>query len=206
METILHVQASPRGEDSLSARVAKKFLDRYCQLRSDTTIDRLDVFSADLPEFAAPAARAKYAVLAGQEPKDDDARAWKQVVEVVDGLKAADLVLISCGMWNFSIPYRLKQWIDVVVQPQMTFAFSPEQGYRGLLMGRAAVLVLARGGEYAGSEMDMQRPYLQAILGFMGISDVHTILVEPTLAAGEEVAEEKLSQAIAQAEALAEKL
>ena len=33
----------------------------------------------------------------------------------------ADRVLISTPMWNFGIPYKLKQWIDVITQPGLTF-------------------------------------------------------------------------------------
>jgi FMN-dependent NADH-azoreductase len=208
MATVLHVQASPRGEESFSARVARAFLDRYRRRHPDARTETLCVFGEELPEFAAPAAAAKYAVLGGAEPTDDAARAWAAVVQVVDRLKAADMLLISCPMWNFSVPYRLKQWIDVIVQPGLTFSYDPQAGYQGLLSGRTAVLVLARGSDYSGelAPMDMQRPYLEAILRFLGITDVHAVTVEPTMAAGPETAEGKLRQAVADAEALAETL
>lgn len=204
MKTILHVRASPRGPGSVSTRVAESFLDAHLKVCPDAKIDLLDVFATDVPEFTAAAAAAKYAVLAGAEPTDAAAGAWKKVVEVVDQLKAAELIVISSPMWNLSIPYRLKQWIDVIVQPGLTFSFSPEHGYRPLLTGKTAVLILARGGEYANAaEMDMQKPYLHTILGFVGITDTHTIIIEPTLLGGAKVAQEKLQQATARAEVLA---
>jgi len=207
MANILHVQASPRGRQSVSTQVADSFLNAYRQGHSDAKIDLLDVFAEDVPEFTAPAATAKYAILVGSKPGGAAAAAWERVIEVVDRLKVAELIVISSPMWNFSIPYRLKQWIDVIVQPGLTFTFSPEQGYRPLLLAKTAVLILTRGGEYGdGGEMDMQTPYLRAVLGFVGITDIHMIIIEPTLAGGAKVSREKLQQAIARAEALAKKL
>ena len=146
--------------------------------------------------------------MAGQEPRDEAARAWKRVVRVIDHFKAADKIVIAAPMWNFSIPYQLKRYIDVIVQPGLTFTYSPAEGYRGLVTGRPAMLILARGGEYpAGSETaayDMQRPYLELILRFIGFERINTILVEPTLMQGPEVAERKVEEAIARAEAAAE--
>ena len=43
----------------------------------------------------------------------------------------ADRVLISSPMSNFGVPYKLKQWFDLIVQPGITFTFSPAEGYRG---------------------------------------------------------------------------
>jgi FMN-dependent NADH-azoreductase len=89
-------------------------------------------------------------------------------------------------MWNFGIPYKLKQFIDVLVQPGLAFSFSPETGYKGLITGKPAVAVYARGGAYGpGSGMeayDAQSTYLKQILGFIGITDIKEIFVEPTLA------------------------
>ena len=41
-------------------------------------------------------------------------------------------------MWNFGIPYKLKQWIDVITQPGLAFRFDPAQGY--LPLGGRSVL------------------------------------------------------------------
>jgi len=208
MGALLHIQASPRGDRSASTRVARAFLARYGQAHPDDMIETLDLFSGEIPEFEAPEAAAKYGVMAGQEPRDEAARAWKRVVRVIDHFKAADKIVIAAPMWNFSIPYQLKRYIDVIVQPGLTFTYSPAEGYRGLVTGRPAMLILARGGEYpAGSETaayDMQRPYLELILRFIGFERINTILVEPTLMQGPEVAERKVEEAIARAEAAAE--
>ncbi|KKL71997.1 hypothetical protein LCGC14_2089320 [marine sediment metagenome] len=210
MTKVFYIQASPRGQESYSIRVADAFVDALRDGRADVQVDTLNLFAEDIPTFDAPAARAKYAVLAGQEPSDDAARAWKHVIEAVGRLKAADVLLIASPMWNFSVPYRLKHWLDVIVQPALTFTYSPQTGYAGLVTGRLAVLCLARGSEYApGSEAepyDFQKPYLHTILGLIGFADIRTIVVEPTVAAGAEAAERKLREAMDRAAATAGEL
>ena len=206
MPTILHLKASPRAE-SVSAKVAGEFMQAFLESHPAWEAQTLDLFEAELPEFAAPAASAKYAVMGGAAPADEAAAAWKRVIEVVDQLTSSGVLVISAPMWNFSIPYRLKHYIDLIVQPGLTFSFSPETGYAGLVTGRAAVLILARGGEYppgadAGG-MDMQRPYLERILGFIGFTDIRTVLIEPTLHGGPVVAEDKTAQAVAEARKVA---
>ena len=63
-------------------------------------------------------------------------------------LSLADRVLISTPMWNFSIPYKLKQWFDVIIQPGLAFRFDPAQGYLPLLEDRPTVVILASGSDF----------------------------------------------------------
>jgi FMN-dependent NADH-azoreductase len=101
----------------------------------------------------------------------------------------------------------LKDYLDVIVQPGLTFSFSPQTGYTGLVTGRPAVLVLARGGAYGsgtGAEAyDHQAGYLRTVFGFMGFTDIRTVLVEPTLHRGPEGAEAALAKAVDELRAIA---
>lgn len=208
MARLLHIQASPRGDQSFSIRLAQAFLQRYAELHPDDIVDTLALFEEDLPLFDAPAAKAKYAVLNGERPAGKEAKVWAEVIAVADRFKAADKLMISAPMWNFSIPYRLKQYIDIIVQPAITFSYSPETGYTGLVTGRPAALLLARGGEYlAGTPSegyDQQRPYLETILRFIGFADITAVTVQPTLS-GAEAADRALMEALPRARVLAEK-
>jgi FMN-dependent NADH-azoreductase len=111
-------------------------------------------------------------------------------------------------MWNFGVPYRLKQYLDVLIQPTHTFSFSPSEGYKGLVTGKPLLIVSARGGEYAkgtkGAPMNFQQPYLELAFGFMGFTDIQTLEVEPTLAGGPKVAAGRKEEAIARAREIAE--
>ncbi len=209
MGTILHIEASPRGEESFSARAARALTETLADIRPGDTIDTLNVFDEELPAFRAPAAAAKYAVMGGGKPEGEAAKAWQAVSAVIDRFKAADAYVVSSPMWNFSIPYRLKQYIDVIVQPGLTFSYARDRGYEGMVSG-PAVILLARGGAYGpGSGMetlDYQRPYVETVLRFMGIAEIETIVLEPTVASGPEAGQQILQRACEQARAAARAL
>ncbi|MHB8766696.1 MAG: FMN-dependent NADH-azoreductase [Deferrisomatales bacterium] len=185
MAKLLHIQASPMGELSFSARAARAFLDAYRARNPGDSVETLELATADLPAFDFSAASGKYKIMRGLAHSAEEARAWSRVTQAVAQLKAADKVVVSTGMWNFSIPYRLKQWVDIIVQPGLTFSFDPATGYTGLVTGRPVQLLLASGGEYAAgtpaAAYDHQKPYLELIFGFIGFTDVRTLRVEGTL-------------------------
>jgi FMN-dependent NADH-azoreductase len=191
MPKLLYIEASPRKSRSKSIAVAQVFLSELEKTHPSLEIDKLDLWATELPTFDSDTVDAKYAVLYGQEQTPEQAKAWARVVNVIDRFKSADWYLFSIPMWNFGIPYVLKHWIDVIVQPGLTFSFSPAEGYKGLVLNKKAVTVYARGGAYGpgtGAEgYDLQTKTLGGILGFIGITDVTTITVEPTLAAPADV-------------------
>lgn len=207
MATVLHVEASPRGDSSYSTQVARAFLAAYQQSHAGDWVDTLSLFTDSLPVFDAPAAAAKYAILSGQLPTGPAETKWREVIETIDHFMEADKLVISTPMWNFAIPYRLKQYLDVIVQPGLTFKYEAGK-YIGLATGRPALLVLARGGQYPAnsptSGYDMQRPYLEMILRFMGFENIRTLVIEPTLEEGPEGAKRAADAVAAEASRLAE--
>lgn len=186
MSKLLHIEASPRGGRSASITVAQHFIESYLATHPGDTVETLDLWQARLPEFDGETLGAKYAVAQGQKPTPEQSLAWQTVTSIADHFKSADKYLFSLPMWNFGIPYKLKHFIDVLVQPGLTFGFSPTEGYKGLVTGKPAVAVYARGGAYGpGSGMeayDAQSTYLKQVLGFIGFTDIKEIFVEPTLA------------------------
>lgn len=204
MSTLLYVQASPRLERSHSRAVADAFVAEYGRLHPGDRVETLDLFRADLPPFDGLAVQAKYTILHGQKHTAEELAAWRAVEAVIAPFKAADKYAFAVPMWNFGIPYRLKQYLDLLIQPGYTFSFSPASGYTGLVTGKRAFVAYASGGEYAagsGAESyDLQSRYFQLALGFMGITDVRTVTVAPTL--GPEAAALR-ARAVAQARQMA---
>jgi FMN-dependent NADH-azoreductase len=87
-----------------------------------------------------------------------------------------------------SIPYVLKQFIDLVTQLGWSFGFDPATGYTGLMTGRQAVVVHASGvwfdGIGANFGSDFSTPYLQDWLTFIGIENVEHLRIQPTVLNG----------------------
>ena len=52
---VLNIQSSPRGAKSASIAVTNAFLDAYQVLHSDATIDTLNVWEENLPDFDSEA-------------------------------------------------------------------------------------------------------------------------------------------------------
>ena len=184
MQKILYIQASPRKERSKSTQVASAFLESYQKSHADDTVETLNIFEEDLPTFDGLKVQAKYTILHGKEHSREERQAWDAIEKIITHFKSADKYVFSLPMWNFSIPYRLKQYIDILVQPGYTFTFG-ENGYEGLVKDKPALVVYARGGSFPeGSEreaFDMQKKYMELFLGFIGFENIQSIVVGPTL-------------------------
>lgn len=184
MSTITHLVSSPRGETSHSNFVARRFLDAYAKKNPSDVIERVDLWAEKLMPLDANALDAKYAVLHGKEHTKSQAETWAAMRQTLSVLARADKWVFSVPMWNFSIPYSLKHFIDVVTQPGLAFSYSPATGYTGLLSGKKALIVLSSGGTYdePSPVHDFVTPYLKQWLAFIGVTDVTTINVAPLLA------------------------
>ncbi len=102
-------------------------------------------------------------------------------VTLIEELQSADTVVIGAPMYNFSVPAPLKAWIDQIVRMGKTFSVGAN-GPQGLLGRKNVVVITSRGGAYdKGSALrafDFQEPYLQAILGFIGLTDLTFVHAE----------------------------
>jgi FMN-dependent NADH-azoreductase len=207
MSKLLYIQASPRAGRSYSRAVADAFVEAYRTTHPQDAIATLDVFNASLPAFDGLAVQAKYTILHGKTHTPEELKAWKAVETVIKDFVSADKYVMAVPMWNFGIPYRLKQYFDVIVQPGYTFSFSPAEGYKGLVTGKPMLVAYARGGAYPpGSDdaaYDLQKRYMEVILGFIGFTDIRSIVVEPTLAEGPDAAAAKRDAAIRTAQEMA---
>lgn len=117
--------------------------------------------------------------------------------QLIEELRATDVIVLGSPMYNFNISAPLKAWVDLVVRQGRTVEFSvrpPE----GLLHGKKLVVITARGGNYAAgsptASFDFQEPYLRHIFGLIGITDVSFVHADRQLY-GEEAAAASREQA-----------
>lgn len=185
MSKLFYVQSSPRGTDSFSIAAANAFIEAYRQNRPNDEIAAMNVFDKDLPPFDGKILDAKYAILHGKSPSADQQQEWGRVEGLIEEFKSFDKYVFAVPMWNFGIPYRLKQYLDILIQPGYTFRYTPEDGYIGLVEDRPVLIVYARGGSYPrGSEMeylDFQMPYFKTVLNFIGLKNIEQVAIDLTL-------------------------
>lgn len=208
MSRLLHIEASPRKTRSTSLDVAREFLDAYQAANPRDEIESWDLWDTSLPEFDGATIDAKYKIMHGEGHSADEAQAWGAVTRVFARFNAADKYLLSVPMWNFGIPYKLKHLIDVITQPGLAFSFSPETGFEGLVKNKPATVIYARGGDYSSNAqmggLDFQKRYLDTLLGFIGFTQVRSIVAEPTLGGPAEVSSARESAKAAARELAAE--
>ena len=184
MAKLLYVETSPRKQRSASIEVARAFLDAYRHANPADSIEEIDVWNLDLPEFDEAAFEAKYAGIEGRARTPAQQVVWDRFVALAQPFRDADKIVFAVPMWNWGIPYKLKHLIDVISMKDVLFTFD-ERGLLGLLGGKKALLVLAKGVDYsAGSATaawDQQTPYLTVWLNSLGITDITVLPVEKSL-------------------------
>lgn len=207
MTRLLHVSASPRGKASQTLALADTFLDEVRRTRPDVEIAHWDLWDGTLPPFGPQATAGKMEIFAGRQPSGDLAAAWDAVVAAYERFADADLYLFGVPMWNHTVPYILKQFIDVVSQPGLVFGFDPTAGYTGLLAGKRAVTIYS--GAVWGPGLppsfgtDFLQPYFSDWQRWAGLEVVGEIRFQPNLVTPDVDAARETARAQARAAAAA---
>lgn len=180
---ILHIVATPRDADSNTLRITEVFLDGLRERHPEATVTTVDLYHHDLPAVAGTNIDVKYTLMVGGPIDRKHVESWAQIERLIEDFTAADLYLLTVPMWNFSIPYALKYYIDCIVQPGYVFRYDEQGRPVPMVLGRSMVCITSRGGDYGpGSPLgayDFQEPYLRAIFGFIGVTDVEFVNAQP---------------------------
>ena len=191
MSRVLVIESSARQQGSVSRELTRQFIGNWQAAHPADQIQIRDLAVEPVPHLDAT-------LLGGwMTPSEQQSEAEKAALtrsnQLTDELLAADVLVLAAPMYNFAIPSTLKAWLDHVLRAGVTFKYT-ETGPQGLLTGKRAFVLTARGGIYAGSGLDHQEPYLRQALAFIGIHDVQFIHAEG-LNLGAEFSEKGLAQA-----------
>ncbi|SIQ82206.1 FMN-dependent NADH-azoreductase [Rhizobium sp. RU35A] len=201
MSKILLITSSPRGEESVSTKVATDLASALAA-RSNGDIAVRDLGAnpiAHLDTVTTSAIRK-----APADRNAEEAAAAEISDALVSELQAADEIVIGTGLINFNIYSGLKSWIDNIARAGVTFRYTAE-GPEGLVKGKKVYVVLAAAGVYSdgpAAPLNHAVPYLKTVLGFLGMTDVEVLYVEG-LAFGPEAVEKALASAKSRTEELA---
>lgn len=176
MAHILHIDSSPRGERSHSRTLSKEFVSAWKSAHPDDTVTYRDLGHHPVPYVDEDWIAAVFGPPETHTPEMK--AALKVSDDLVDEFLAADRYVIGTPMYNLNIPPALKAYIDQIVRVGRTFSVG-EQGYKGLVEGKKLLVLTARGSDFRPSSpiaaYDFQEPYLRAIFGFIGVTDVQFI-------------------------------
>ncbi len=179
MHRLLFVTSSLFGEASKSRLIGAEFVDAWRQAHPGATVVERVLSADSMPHLTqgtlaslgtSPEARTE-----GQHAKANFAD------ELIAEVEAADVIVIAAPMYNFTISSTLKAWLDHIARAGRTFRYTAN-GPEGLLHNKTVFVATARGGIYRADSpaaaLDFQEPYLRAMLGFLGITDVTFIHTE----------------------------
>ncbi|MHC5597549.1 MAG: FMN-dependent NADH-azoreductase [Nostoc sp.] len=176
MVNILHIDSSPRGERSHSRELSKEFVSGWKAAHPEDAIAYRDLGHHPVPHVNEAWIAAAFSPPETHTPELTEALRISD--ELVDEFLAADRYVFGVPMYNFNIPSTFKAYIDQIVRANRTFAIDA-QGFRGLVEGKKALIITARGGDFSptspAAPYDFQEPYLRTIFGFIGLTDIQFI-------------------------------
>jgi FMN-dependent NADH-azoreductase len=183
---ILNIVTSPRKEKSASTAIVDAFLSEYGEHAGDVTVDTLDIWQEQLPEFDAEAINAKYKGVSGEPMTQIETATWEKIRGLALRFQRADRIVLGVPMWNFSFPYKFKQLIDLSCQRNMLFTFDGEFYGPSLSIEKAFVAYVRGQSDEAGFKTVPQpgfkylSGYVEFWLQFIGVRSVVSLTVEHT--------------------------
>ena len=173
MTKLLVVETSPRGDQSISRNMTRRFVAEWRTAHPDGEVVHRDLMETNLQFISAPWLQAYFT------PAEQHSPAMKAELrlsdELVGELLACDHLVIATPVYNYNVPAKLKAWIDSIVRKGLTLGFDG----KGLVTGKTATVLVASGGVYTeGSpirDRDIATQYLRMVLGVIGITDVTVV-------------------------------
>lgn len=184
MNNILRIDSSTRQEGSFSRELGTFLESVILELNPKIQVVRRDLSTNPIEHIHNQTVAGYYT------PDDQLTPELKAATALSDTLIAeiqqADTLLITLPMYNFSIPSALSAWLAQVVRIRKTFGYDG-QNFTGLLNGKRVFVVVAYGASgytnnQAFASANFVQPYLQFLLGFLGIVNVHFFSIEATTA------------------------
>ncbi|MGD9295584.1 MAG: NAD(P)H-dependent oxidoreductase [Roseobacter sp.] len=167
--TVLHIDASARLNGSTTRDLTTRIVSKL-----GGNVIRRDLTHA-IPQIDETWVNANFT------PADQRTKAQSDALDLSDELiseiRAADVLVIGAPIYNFGVPAALKAWIDQIARAGVTFSYT-EDGPKGLLEGKRAIIAMASGGTGIGSDIDFASGYLKHIMGFIGITDVVVVTAD----------------------------
>ena len=162
MTKLLYIQASPRRGASRSIAVADAYLAALKAKTPDLAVRYDRVVGRGSARVRRQQERSQAHVFGGGTTEGVQATAWDEIVAIATRFTSADRYLFAIPMWNGGIPYKLKQYIDIIHQPGLTFGAQPQNsGYFRDPVHLARVQAWRTAHPGYGSGKPRRRPALQ---------------------------------------------
>jgi FMN-dependent NADH-azoreductase len=181
MSNVLFIKANNRpAEQSVSVRLYNEFLENYKLNNPEDEITELDLFAEQLPYYDNTLITGMYKAAQGYELTAEEAAGAAVVNKYLEQFIAADKVVFGFPLWNMTVPAVLHTYVDYLCQAGKTFSYTAE-GPVGLLTGKKAIVLNARGGIYSegpAASAEMAVNFIVGNLNLWGIKDITQVIIE----------------------------
>ncbi|WP_116135392.1 FMN-dependent NADH-azoreductase [Trinickia diaoshuihuensis] len=175
MTTILQLNSAARSQGANSTLLANELAANLQRKNPGAKLVLRDLLADALPHLDDAVLGAFFTPAEQRSP--EQAAIVARSDALIAELQSADVIIIGAPMYNFGISSQLKTYFDWIARAGVTFRYTAT-GPEGLVKGKKAYIVSARGGKYAGTPNDSQTPHIKAFLGLIGITDVEFIYAE----------------------------
>ncbi len=179
---VLHVCANPKPtEESVSKQLAAAFFGKLIELKPEVELVNVNLYDEKPPFYSYELyKRAWYPVFdEAYEPSKVEEMAMNYASKQADAFNAADVLVLTMPMWNFSVPAIMKAWMDQILCPGLTFNIDKEDGVKGLHQIKSIVLLVSSGGVYKeDDDRDALTRQVRHAFGFIGIDDIEIVWAE----------------------------
>jgi len=174
MTSILRIESSIKGENSVSRRLTDRVMARVLAANPGATVVTRDL-SGGIPQIDGSWIGAVFTPAEARSA--DQARIAAYSDALLAEVRAADLLVIALPVYNFGVPAQLKSWIDHLARKGETFQYT-DAGPEGLLKGKRAIVAMSSDGTKIGSAIDFASGYVRHMLGFFGITEVEFVAAD----------------------------
>ena len=177
---ILNIVTSSNGDISFSNKLSNAVIEKLGNVYPEIEIQTIDLSKTPLPYLDASQIGAFFTPAEMQTSEQKEAIKYSN--KAVKELLEADVIVIGVPLHNFGIPAALKGWIDQVSRAGVTFTYA-DGTPKGMVTNKKVYLSVASGSIFSEGlfkSYDFAEPYLRAVLGFLGMTDVTTFRVEGT--------------------------
>ena len=205
---VLHVCANPKPtEESVSKQLAAAFFGKLIELKPEVELVNVDLYDEKPPFYSYELyKRAWYPVFdESYEPSKVEEMAMNYAARQAEAFNAADVLVLTMPMWNFSVPAIMKAWMDQVLSPGLTFSISKDEGVKPLHNVKSVVLLVSSGGVYKeDDDRDALSRQVRNAFAFIGVEDIEIVWAEGQNPLFFEDTEENKNMAIEAAAEIAE--
>ena len=192
-KNVVVLKCSVKSEGGASNKLIARVLAKLNAGSDAVVVTTHDLGTDSLP----PINGAFCAAMWSPEKSPEEAKPLAKAMAFIEDLRAADVIVIGCPIYNFGPAATLKSFFDMVVMNNVTFKYVDGAPVGTLPEGKKAIICYSSGAPPVGGPVDFASGWLKHILGFIGIKDSTIVGVGCSMYPGQEDRDKQEEEQIA---------